>query len=141
MKIKNESGFTLIELVVIIVIVGITLPLIIMPLVNAAGAAASPGDIAMLASVNRGNMEKEIAETVINWPLALDIDFSTNSFSETIDGRQYTTTVERMYVDALFAPTDGNPVNGSDFYMLLSVTTTDSSGYTLNLQTLRGRPS
>ena len=138
MKTKNESGFTLIELIVIIVILGITLPLIIMPVVNAATASARPGDIAMLASVNRGNMERELAGTGQNWPSVLDAAFFSNSFNETIDGRQYTTTVTRRFVNALFSTTDGNPVNGN-LYLLISVTTADSSGYTLTLQTLRAR--
>ena len=137
MKTKNENGFTLIELIVIIVILGITLPLIIMPFATAAGAAR-PGDMAMLASVNRGNMEKELAGIDQNWPSLLDPAFSTNSFSQTIDGRNYTTTVTRKFVNALFFATDGNPVNGN-LYLLLSVTSTDSFGYTLGLQTLRVR--
>lgn len=138
MKTKNESGFTLIELIVIIVIMGITLPLIIMPFATASGAAARPADIAMLASVNRGNMERELASADLNWPSLLDPNFATNSFNQTIDGRQYATRVARRFVNALFAATDGNPVDGN-LYLLLSVTTSDSSGYTLNLQTLRAR--
>ena len=138
MKTKNESGFTLIELIVIIVILGITLPLIIMPFATAAGAVARPGDIAMLASVNRGNMERELAGIDQDWPSVLDSAFSTNSFNETIDGRRYTTRVTRRFVNALFSATDGNPLDGN-LYLLLSVATSDSFGYTLNLQTLRAR--
>jgi len=138
MKTKNESGFTLIELIVIIVILGITLPLIIMPFTTAAGSAARPADIGMLASVNRGNMERELAGLDQNWPSALDPGFSTNTFNETVDGRQYTTNVERRFVNALFSASDGNPVNGN-LYLLVSVATADSFGYTLNLQTVRAR--
>lgn len=138
MKQKNESGFTLIELIVIIVILGITLPLIIMPFVTAAGSAARPADIGMLASVNRGDMEKELAETDRNWPSVVDSAFSTNSFNATIDGRQYATTITRRFVDVSFSATDGNPLNGN-LYLLLSVTTTDSFGNTLNLQMVRAR--
>ena len=138
MKAKNESGFTLIELIVIIVILGITLPLVIMPFVTAAGSAARPADIGMLASINRGSMEKELADIARNWPSARDTGFSANNFNETVDGRQYTTTVTRRFVDTMFSATDGNPVNGN-LYLLLSVTTADSSGYKLNLQALRAR--
>jgi len=139
MKTKNESGFTLIELIVIIVILGITLPLIIMPFVSAAGSAARPADIGMLASVNRGSMERELAGTDQNWPSVLDPGFSTNTFSETVDGKQYTTSVERRFLSVTFSASDGEPTMNRNRYLLLSVTTTDSFGYTLNLQTVRAR--
>ena len=138
MKTKNENGFTLLELIVIIVILGITLPLVIMPFVTAAGSAARPADMGMLASINRGGMERELAGIDQNWPSALDPDFSTNTFNETIDGRQYATRVEKRFVDASFSASDGNPVNGN-LYLLLSVTTTDSAGNTLNLQAVKAR--
>lgn len=139
MKTKNEKGFTLLELIVIIVILGITLPLVIMPFVTAAGSAARPADMGMLASINRGGMERELAGIDQNWPLVLDPDFSTNSFNETIDGRQYATRVEKRFVDASFSDTDGDPAMNRNRYLLLSVTTTDGTGNTLNLQTVKAR--
>ncbi len=139
MKTKNENGFTLLELIVIIVILGITLPLVIMPFVTAAGSAARPADMGMLASINRGGMERELAGIDQNWPSALDPDFSANTFNETIDGRQYATTVEKRFVDASFSDTDGDSAMNRNRYLLLSVTTTDSAGNALNLQAVKAR--
>lgn len=139
MKKRTENGFTLIELIVIIVVVGITLPLVVMPFVNAATAVAQPGEMAMLASVTRANMEKEIAGVDNSWPSVSGPAFSEETINETVSGRLYATTVARRYVDSTFADTDGNPAANNDKYLIITVSTTDPSGNRLTLQAVKAR--
>ena len=135
----TERGFTLVELIVIIVVLGITLPIVVMPFITAATALSLPGDTHRLRAVTRGQMEKESARIDNYWPSAADAGFLQETFSERIDGRQYAVTITRRFVDATFAGTDGNPLTNANQYLLLSVTGTDQNEYSLKLTTVKAR--
>ena len=135
----TEHGFTLVELIVIIVVLGITLPMVIMPFITGAKALSLPGDSSRLRAVTRGQMEKETARVDTDWPSVADTSFSQETFTEQIDGRQYTTTITRRFVDATLADTDGNPLTNNNRYLLLSVAGTDQNEYRLKLTTVKAR--
>ena len=135
----TERGFTLVELIVIIVVLGITLPMVVMPFITAATALSLPGDTSRLLSVTRGQMEKETARLDDYWPSVADAGFLQETFTRQIDGRQYTTTITRRFVNASLAETDGNPLTNSNRYLLLSVTGTDQNEYSLKLTTVKTR--
>ena len=135
----TERGFTLVELIVIIVVLGITLPIIVMPFITAATALSLPGDALRLRAVTRGQMEKETAGIDTDWPSVADAGFLQENFTQQIDGRRYAVTITRRFVNASFAETDGNPLTNSDRYLLLSVTGTDQNEYSLKLTTVKAR--
>lgn len=134
-----ERGFTLVELIVIIVVLGITLPIVVMPFITAATALSLPGDTSRLSSVTRGAMEKETARLDGYWPSVADAGFLQETFNQQIDGRQYAVTITRRFVNASLAETDGNPLTNSNRYLLLSVTGTDQNEYSLKLTTVKAR--
>ncbi|GMT42464.1 MAG: hypothetical protein IEMM0002_0875 [bacterium] len=133
---KREGGFTLIELVMTIVIMGIALPAILLPFVSYARGVGMPGKTATLAYVARGYMENEIARlgNIKTWP-SLN---SNSSIIENINGTQYNATVTRTFVTVDFLPADPSQPNGNR-YLLIKIATSDESGNKVTLQTLKVR--
>ena len=58
----NKNGFTLIELIMIIVLVGVVFPLILAPFLTSAKEVSTPAYISQLTMLAKGVMEEEIED-------------------------------------------------------------------------------
>lgn len=133
---KPSSGFTLIELVMVIVVIGIALPAVLLPFIGAVKGIGLPGDTAILAYLARGNMEKELASVDANWPSVSDPQFALYDYDQTLNGRRYDVTVRKRFVDSAFADTNASPPLNNR-YLLIEVTTSSARGNRVTFKTLK----
>lgn len=143
----NQKGITLLELIVIIAVLGISLPLLLMPFMQASKGIGQSAELPALGAAARYCMEKEIVTILPNpaaWPKALTGDYQTSCTDP--DNPSLTTTVNGFFYDAaLQIRTDGTldnlpPPAGKDSYLVITVTATNpATGQSCTLQTLKAR--
>ncbi len=160
----KQKGFTLIEMIIVILVLGILMPVVIMPIISGSKNMSNPVESAGLGAVARSHMEIELA-TIDTWPFcplatvcvppywpATDVINYTpapQSFTDTLNGRTYTTTITERFCDAtnpLAAPPCTNTtaivapalVSTANNYLVITVTTT-STGGTVNYETIKTR--
>ncbi len=143
----NQKGITLLELIVVIVVLGISLPILLMPFMQASKGIGQSADLPALGTTARYCMEKEIVTVLPNpvaWPKALTGDYQTGCTDP--NNPSLTATVTGYFYDgALLVRTDGTldnlpPPLGKDSYLVITVTATNpATGQSLTLQTLKAR--
>ncbi len=141
----NQKGITLLELVVVIVVLGISLPILLIPFRQASKGIGHSGELPALEAAARYCMEKEIIAVLPNpaaWPKALTGDYQTGCIDP--GNPSLNATVTGFFYDAaLLVRTDGTidnlpPPAGKDSYLVITVTATDpATGQTITLQTLK----
>lgn len=143
----NQKGITLLELIVVIVVLGISLPFLLMPFMQASKGIGQSAELPALHAAARYCMEKEIVTvlpTPAAWPKALTGDYQTVCADP--NNPSFTATLTGYFYDAaLAARTDGTldnlpPPGGKDSYLVLTVTATNpATGQSVTLQTLKAR--
>lgn len=148
----NQRGITLLELAVAIAVLGITLPLLLMPFMQAVKGIGQSEELPALAATARYCMEKEIVASLavagvanpINWPKKDTGDYQTACTDP--NNPSLAATVTGFFYDAtLAARTDGTldnlpPPGGEVRHLVLTVTATDpATGQSVTLQTLKTR--
>lgn len=148
----NQRGITLLELVMVIAVLGIALPLMLMPFMQASKGIGRAAGLPALGAAARYCMEKEIAAIVTvagvtsptNWPKAATGDYQAVCTDP--NNPSLTTTVDGFFYDAtLAARTDGTldnfpPPGGEVRHLVLTVTAADpATGQSVTLQTLKTR--
>ncbi len=143
----NQKGITLLELIVVIVVLGISLPILLMPFMGASKGIGQSAELPSLSAAARYCMEKEIITVLPNpsaWPKALTGDYQTTCTDP--NNPSFTTTLTGFFYDAaLAARTDGTlnnlpPPAGKDTYLVLTVITTNpATGQSVTLQTLKAK--
>jgi len=130
---KRRNGFTLIEIVIVILLIGILLPVVLMPFVTAASSVGKPSSLASLSYAARGELDKEMYLLDNFWPSPGY--YPKAAVVEIIGGKEYSTAIDGYFVDSLFNETDGTPMN--NLYIWVTVTTTETvSGRTVSLSAL-----
>ncbi|MEE8483226.1 MAG: type II secretion system protein [Nitrospinota bacterium] len=152
----HEKGFTLIELIMIIVLVGVVFPAILAPFMQSARQTATPANISSLTMVARGNMEivmDDLCDTTgapptLNWPAAsyvknIPADTTANinnvSYTTSAGNLNFTTTINgQFYPSDLSAPLADPPSN--DGYLVISLTTTiNGTSDSVTLQSVKSK--
>jgi len=133
---KGDEGFSLIEMVLIILMLGILLPFILTPYITSAQGIGRATSIAAISYVARGHLEDEASSVDIIWPAAGA--YPKPVISEMVNGAAYETAINAIFVDSNFAPTDGSPLN--NYYLWLTVTTTrTATGESVVLSALKSK--
>jgi prepilin-type N-terminal cleavage/methylation domain-containing protein len=125
LKGMNKKGFTLIEIIVMIVMVGILLPVIVVPFVTGIRGSGKPELVTTAMYLAHQRMEELMKYNYCN--AALNV---TGGFVAFTTGRepQYTGQNNIAYVDNNFN------ASGSDVgYKMIQVTVTDQQGSTYNV--------
>lgn len=143
----SQRGITLLELIMAIVVLGITLPLLLMPFMQASKGIGQSAELPALSATARYCLEKEIVAVLPSpaaWPKALTGDYQTACIDP--NNPSFTATITGFFYDAaLAARTDGTldnlpPPGGKDSYLVLTVTATNpATGQSVTLQTLKAR--
>lgn len=154
----RQKGFTLIEMIIIIVLVGILLPAIFLPFINASKGIVTPAVAAGMSSVARKVMDEELARLDIQvWPTLATCPPSSASFycpgpppaapaSVSLNNNTYTSTITETFCDGSSATNPLSPaapcVNAAaaptlNHYLVIQVTTTASSGGAVTFQTIK----
>ncbi len=132
----NKNGFTLIELIMIIVLVGVVFPLILAPFLISAKEVSTPAEISRLTMLARGNMDVTLDAVITTWPTQVTgtQDYTaTYTYTDPDTSNVYTTNVTGTFVDSTLTATDT-----ATLYLLLDLTTSDSAGNrSVNLITLK----
>jgi prepilin-type N-terminal cleavage/methylation domain-containing protein len=130
---KRRNGFTLIEIVIVIVLVGILLPAVLMPFVTAASSVGKTSSLATLSYLARGELDKEMYLLDNFWPSPGY--YPKSEAFETVGGKEYSTVVDGYFVDSDFQETDGTPMN--NLFLWVTVTTTETvSGRSVSVSAL-----
>lgn len=141
----NQKGITLLELVVVIMVLGISLPFLLMPFMQASKGIGLSAELPALHAAARYCMEKEIVTvlpTPAAWPKALTGDYQA-ACTDPNNPSLTATLTGHFYDAALAVRTDGTldnlpPPGGKDSYLVLTVTATNpATGQSVSLQTLK----
>lgn len=143
----SQRGITLLELIMTIVVLGITLPLLLMPFMQASKGIGQSAELPALGAAARYCLEKEIVTVLPSpaaWPKALTGDYQTACIDP--NNPSFTATITGFFYDvALAVRTDGTldnlpPPGGKDSYLVLTVTANNpATGQSVTLQTLKAR--
>ncbi len=139
---SNNMGFSLIELVTVIVILGILLPVLLQPFITSAKGVGNASGAALLSSLARESLSRELAlidsNLPISWPAADGQGrYTKSSAVRAVDGKRYSSMVAGQFVDSDFNNTDGAR-GTNDRYLVVTVTTTETAtGKTKTLSTLK----
>jgi len=124
-KSMNNRGFTLIEIIVMIVMAGILLPVIVVPFVTGIRGSGKPEVVAKAMYFAHQRMEELMKYNYCN--AALNVTVGSVAFT-TGGEPNYTGLNSIAYVDDTFT------ASGSDVgYKMITVTVTDPQGITYNV--------
>jgi prepilin-type N-terminal cleavage/methylation domain-containing protein len=121
-KMKSEGGFTLLELMLVMVVISIIASALVMPFLSNLNEGARPDIYATATQLAMADIETQRAQ-------AFD-DTNPANVTTTINGRTYTRVVTKTYRDADFvAMPTGNAFGSSAFneYVLVTATVTTTS--------------
>lgn len=143
----NQKGITLLELVMVIAVLGISLPFLLIPFRQASKGIGLSAQLPALHAAARYCMEKEIVTVLpapTAWPKALTGDYQTTCIDP--NNPSLTATLTGYFYDAALAVrTDGTldnlpPPPGKASYLMLTVTATNpATGQSVTLQTLKAK--
>lgn len=138
----DSRGFSLIELIMIIVLIAIMLPAILNPFINAARGISTPSDIARLTMIARGHMDEEV-ENIMSPTLNFTTTPKNAASNDTLDGNSYATTVTKAGCDFVvgtppYSPFDCTTNPGTPSFIQITVTTT-SGGKSVTLQSIKSK--
>jgi prepilin-type N-terminal cleavage/methylation domain-containing protein len=143
----NQRGITLIELIMVVAVLGITLPLLLMPFMQASKGIGQSAGLSALSAAARYCMENEIVTVLPSpsaWPKGLAGDYQAACTDP--NNPSLTITLTGFFYDAaLAARTDGTldnlpPPGGEIHNLVLTVTAADpATGQSVTLQTLKTR--
>jgi type II secretory pathway pseudopilin PulG len=153
----RQKGFTLVEMIIIIVALGILLPTIFLPFISASKGVATPTSASGLVAVARKVMDEELTRVDLAvWPAATAC--ATTSFyctgwtapltapaSVTLNGNTYSSVITEKFCDGSTATNPLTPATcvntsaavGFNNYLVINVTTTSSTGGTVTFQTIK----
>lgn len=144
---KNQKGFTIIEMIMVIMVLGILLPIVILPFTQAGKGVTNSVDAARMAGVARYCMDSELAnvQTAVGaWAgRALVGDYASTctdpnnpTFTTAVTGWFYDATLT-VRQNATAIDITNNTVKNK--YLVITITTTAANGNTMTLQALRTR--
>jgi len=144
-RIVGSGGFSLIELIMIIVILGILLPVVLWPFITASKSVGVISNIARISYLARGNLSNELACVDLTWPPAgcgtvgpTGVYASNLSpVTEIVGGVTYTTTITGQFYISDMA-TAANGTTPTNKYLWISVSTTDGSS-TVSISAAKSR--
>ncbi len=125
-KVKSEKGFTLVELLVVLVVTGVLASTLVIPFASNVNQAARPGIYTTATQLASADLEyqKMLGFSAITVPNGAVAGSSTT----VINGRSYTRTVTTSYADADFNA-GGNsfvaPVTND--YIIVEATVTETT--------------
>jgi type II secretory pathway pseudopilin PulG len=153
-----SGGFTLIEMIMIIVVMGILLPGVIMPFLNASKGVATPIKALSVGSAARSAMDAELVRVnTVVWPTGISAcQVATYYCTGTtlaqpaavvLNGVTYTSTIKETFCDTSIrngfvlnsttCVNTGVQVPGSiSHYLVVQVGTSGSDGSGANLETI-----
>jgi type II secretory pathway pseudopilin PulG len=124
-KVMNNKGFTLIEIIILIVMAGILIPAIVVPFATGIRGSGKPEVVAKAMYFAHQRMEELMKYNYCN--AALNVTVGSVAFT-TGGEPNYTGLNSIAYVDATFT------ASGSDVgYKMITVTVTDPQGSTYNV--------
>jgi type II secretory pathway pseudopilin PulG len=154
----KQKGVTLIELVMMMVVLGILLPVVMMPIMQMSKGMGTTVEASGLSATARKHMEEELAAVEAmrlsvplgglgTWPpnTAVAANPATRTFTDVLNNRTYTTTIAERYCDStapLAVPPCSN-ITGStnpssaNNYLIITVTTTSPSGGAIIYETMK----
>ncbi len=144
-RISGAGGFSLIEMVMIIVMLGILLPVVLTPFITASRSVGVASNIARISYLARGNLAGELACVDTTWPplgcgAVSPTGVYTSNLSpitDIVDGVTYTTTITgQFYASDLVATASGTTPGNKYFW--ISVSTTDGSN-TVSIAAVKSR--
>ncbi len=149
----RQKGFTIIELITIIVLLGILLPAVLLPFINSSKGIVTPAVASGMSSVARKVMDEELARLdTVAWPAAAACVVAsfycagttlTAPASVVLNNNTYTSAITETFCDGSSAtnPLSSGCVNAAaltlNHYLVVQVTTTASSGGAITFQTIK----
>ena len=152
----RQKGFTLVEMIIIIVALGILLPTIFLPFISASKGVATPTSASGLVAVARKVMDEELTRVDLAvWPAAVPGAgtpfFCTGCTAPaapvniTLNGNTYSSVITEKFCDGSTATNPLTPATcvntsaavGFNNYLVINVTTTSSTGGTVTFQTIK----
>lgn len=129
-RFANPKGFTMVELVIIIVIVGIAFPTLISPFLTSVRGFVQVENFSKMSYLASQHMETALSEEDnSDWWTALPS--STSPPPVNLNGVDFTLSRTLTYVDSSL-----NPSATPTSYMLIKITVTDEDGNEVNLEGL-----
>jgi len=144
-RIIGSGGFSLIELIMIILILGILLPVVLAPFITASKSVGVISDIARTSYLARGNLSSDLACVDATWPsvgcgAVGPTGVYTSALSpvtEIVDGVTYTTTITgQFYASDMATAASGTTPNNK--YLWITASTTDGSN-TVSISAVKSR--
>ena len=136
---NRQGGFTLLELIAVIILLGIALPFAVMPFTESVKSVSFSADMASLSSVAAGSMDRELARVDAVWPSVSSPSFAGETTVQTVGGKRFTATIKRRFVDAFFNTTDGDPSRNNNQYLYIELTVRDEGADAVSLSTVKAR--
>ena len=126
-KVKSEKGFTLLELILVLVVVSVISSALAMPYLSNLSDGAKPDIYATATQFATADMEDLRADGFAAMAITNGVPIATADSPTLINGRSYTRTISTTFADANFNAghntfNDINPVT-NDYIMVETVVT------------------
>lgn len=136
--VQGLAGFTLVEMLMVLVVLGILLPVVFLPFINTAKGVGLPAVSVSMGAVTQTVMDEELARIdSFSWPAVAPQPTTT-----LLNNSTYTSTITETFCDngavlATPASTCTNTGATANSFLTIWVVTTGPNGSTLTISTLK----
>ncbi len=141
-KAKSEDGFTLLELILVLVVVSIISSALALPFLNNLNEGTKPDIYATATQFATADIEGLRADGFAAIAVTNGVAIATADSPTVINGRSYTRTISTTYADADFSAVNNtntfntiNPVT-NDYIMVEAVVTETTTNESVTLKTV-----
>jgi len=143
-KLNNQKGFSLIEMIMIIVVMAILMPVVLQPFISASKGVGVSSNLTRMSLVARANLSIAIQslQGATGWPTSVAAGGAVTgkwaTVTDTVDGRTFSTTITGQFKN--FAdPAFTNSTTISNYLWITVTTTEPSSGKSFSLNALKSQ--